>query len=94
MSELPKRKPLRLSEYDYSRAGMYFVTICTHARERQFGTVHAETMSLSPYGRVVQECRDAIPAHYPGVATDAFVIMPNHVHGLIQLTELVGARHA
>ncbi|HEX8245239.1 MAG TPA: transposase [Longimicrobium sp.] len=94
MSELQKRKTIRLAEYDYSRAGMYFVTICSHQREMLFGDVHQETISLSNFGRIVQECWDLIPAHYPGVATDAFVIMPNHVHGLIRLTGIVGARHA
>lgn len=90
MSDPPRRKPLRLPEYDYSTAGMYFVTICTHGRELLFGRVHAETVALSSYGLIVQECWDSIPQHYPGVRTDAFVIMPNHVHGLVQLTETAG----
>jgi REP element-mobilizing transposase RayT len=96
MPNLPNRKRLRLAEYDYSHAGMYFVTICTHRRELLFGTVHAQAISLTPAGCVVQQCWDEIPAHYPGVRTDAFVIMPNHIHGLIQLTGTgtVGARHA
>jgi len=83
------RRSLRLRGYDYSRAGAYFVTLCTRQRECLFGDVIDDAMVLNEHGRVVQAAWNALPTHYPRVDLDAFVVMPNHVHGVI----LVGAIH-
>jgi REP element-mobilizing transposase RayT len=81
----PERKILRLKGYDYSSPGSYFVTTCTQYREKLFGEVRDEKMFLSDAGKVVQICWQEIPEHYPGVHVDAFVVMPDHVHGIIAI---------
>ena len=89
------RHSIRLKGYDYTRPGAYFVTICTHERICLFGDVVNGKMELNEYGDIAQECWLAIPEHFANARLDAFVIMPNHVHGIIILTESsVGATHA
>lgn|GEM_PF-87594 len=79
------RRSVRLKGYDYAQAGAYFVTICTQNRGHMFGEVVNEEMRLNDAGRLVQSVWDGLPGHYPGVETDAFVIMPNHIHGIVVL---------
>ena len=81
-----RRKHPRITGFDYSRSGMYFVTVCTDRRLCLFGDVSEDAVHLSEIGRVGQACWGEIPGHYPGVATDAFVVMPNHVHGILDFT--------
>ncbi len=78
-----RRRSIRLPGYDYSRAGAYFVTICTRGRECLFGDVVDDRMCLTDAGRIVQETWERLPEHYPHVELDSFVVMPNHVHGII-----------
>jgi putative transposase len=85
-SDKPRRRSLRLPGYDYAQAGAYFVTICTQNRECLFGQIIDRGMQVNPYGMVVQSCWDDLPKHYRHVELDVFVIMPNHVHGIILLT--------
>lgn len=82
---LPQRCGLRLKGYDYSQEGAYFVTICTHGKECLFGEVIGSEMKVNELGRKVQEAWNDLPVHYPHIAMDAFVVMPNHVHGVIVL---------
>ncbi|MEI7899867.1 MAG: transposase [bacterium] len=87
-----QRRSIRLRGYDYSRQGAYFVTVCTEKRRRLFGTVVNGRMALNDAGRMVQTVWDELPAHYSGVATDAFVIMPDHIHCVVRLCgPVVGA---
>lgn len=79
------RRSIRLSGYDYTRAGAYFVTICTWGRACLFGNVIDETMQLNDVGRAVLMCWEQIPRHFPRVELDEFVVMPNHVHGILVL---------
>ncbi len=81
----PRRRSLRLPEYDYAQAGAYFVTICVQGRECVLGEVRDGVMQANDFGKIVQDCWYALPNHYPGVSLDAFVVMPNHVHGVIVL---------
>ena len=81
--KIHNRRSIRLQGYDYSQAGAYFVTICTHNRKCLFGDIADGEMWLNDAGRMVQAVWDEIPAHYPGIDIDAFVIMPNHIHGII-----------
>jgi putative transposase len=81
-----RRKAIRLPGYDYSQAGEYFVTMCVKDREHLFGRVDADRMVLNEFGEIVDWCWKDLPNHYPCVQTDAFVIMPNHVHGIIVIT--------
>ncbi len=89
------RRSIRLKGFDYTQVGAYFVTICTQHRECPFGEVVDGEMQVNVYGRIVQACWDAITMHFPFVAMDAFMVMPNHIHGIIVLNDRpVGARHA
>ncbi|HOE70085.1 MAG TPA: hypothetical protein PLE10_05420 [Brevefilum sp.] len=87
----PQRKSIRLQGYDYTQQGAYFITIGTYHREHLFGKIDQGEMDLSPIGLIVKEVWQSIPVHFSQANVDYFVIMPNHIHGII---ELVGARHA
>ena len=91
MRMLPKRKPLRLQGYDYAQNGAYYVTICTHHRACLFGNIINDEMVLNDAGQMVQQAWNDLPNHYLNVTLDAFVIMPNHVHGVVLIHDsLVG----
>jgi REP element-mobilizing transposase RayT len=78
-----ERKRIRLKSYDYSQDGYYFVTICAENREEWFGKVEKEEMILNQYGKIVNQCWDDLPNHYLNCSLDTFVIMPNHIQGII-----------
>lgn len=84
------RRSIRLRGYDYSQAGAYFVTIVAWRRECLLGEVVNGEMRLSRYGEIVQKWWEEIPAHFPNVELGTFVIMPNHVHGIIFIVERRG----
>jgi REP element-mobilizing transposase RayT len=75
----------RLKDFDYSRPGAYFVTICTQAKLPVFGTIINEKLALNTCGTITESCWLDIPRHYPNARLDEYVIMPNHVHGIIIL---------
>jgi putative transposase len=80
---LPRRKPLRLKGFDYAAAGWYFVTVCSHDRACLFGEIVADSVRLSDIGRVVEGCWLELSKYFAHIATDAFVVMPNHIHGIV-----------
>ena len=82
--ELPNRQSIRMKGWSYT-SGCYFVTINTHANQPLFGAVMNGRMVLSEAGRIAENCWREIPAHFPMVQLDEFVIMPNHMHGLLHL---------
>jgi len=82
------RRSIRLKGYDYSQPGGYFVTIVSWQRECLFGEIVDGRMELNQYGGIVQRWWNEIPNHFPNVETIAFVIMPNHVHGIIVITDI------
>ncbi len=82
-TDICQRKSIRLAEYDYSRAGAYFVTICTHERKCLFGEIADEKMILSWIGRIAESCWQEIPRHFEHVDLDYYIIMPNHLHGIL-----------
>lgn len=99
------RRTIRLAGYDYTNPGMYFVTICTWNSAPLLGAIVGRSVRLTGAGRIVRDCWFAIPRHFPYVAIDAFVIMPDHVHGIVMINATdphtgtnphanVGARHA
>jgi len=90
----PRRRSLRLPGYDYSQAGAYFITACTHNRAMLFGDVIDGVVRLSEMGAIVQQAWDDLPTHYHGIDLDAFIVMPNHVHGIIVLADQSERRHA
>lgn len=88
-----RRRPLRLRGYDYTRPGAYFVTICTHRRVCLFGRIVDGAIHPNAFGAIVDACWRTLPEHYPHVGLDAFVVMPNHVHGILVLAhDVVNSR--
>ena len=85
LNNLRQRKPTRQPGIDYSKPGFYFVTICTQEKEEILGKVVGEKMELNDLGRIVKECWLDLPDHYRCCRLHEFVIMPNHVHGIIEI---------
>jgi REP-associated tyrosine transposase len=82
-------KSARHPNWDYTDNAAYFVTICTKGRECYFGEIANGQMKLSDIGKIAFDCWMEIPKHFPFVKLDAFVIMPNHVHGIIIIDKSV-----
>ena len=82
---IPARRSIRLPGYDYSQIDQYFVTICTYEMRNVFGTIANGTVLLNVIGRTALDCWREIPDHFARVDLDAFVIMPNHVHGILTI---------
>ncbi len=89
--ELPSRRSIRLPGYDYGGLGAYYVTICTHRRACLFGTVESDAMRLSAAGRLASQHWEALPQRFPGLTLDAYVVMPNHLHGILVFSASAGA---
>ncbi len=98
--ELPKRKQNRLTEYDYSTAGAYFITICTHERRNILceivppennvvgaGVLDRPRVRICPHGVVAEKYIRQMDAYYDDLSVDAFVIMPNHIHLLLRISD-------
>jgi len=81
------RRSIRLKGYDYSRAGAYFLTMVTQGRECMFGQVVDGAMQLNRAGQMVTNAWTDLPARFPFVTVDEFVVMPNHLHAIIILTD-------
>jgi len=90
------RRSIRLHGYDYSRAGAYFVTICTRNRACLFGEIIDGEMVLDDSGAMVETVWNELPDRFPNIDLDAFIIMPNHIHGIIVLVgaPLVGTHYS
>jgi putative transposase len=78
----------RLQMYDYTQAGCYFVTLCVHRHQCVFGEVQGEEIHFNEIGTIAQRCWEEIPRHFPCVDLDSFVVMPNHIHGIIVIKDL------
>src|SRR5260221_5654540 len=81
------RRSIRLDGYDYAQEGAYFITICTHHREELFGEVQDGAMLLNANGHLVTEHWQKLPDFHLNLALDVFVVMPNHLHGILILSE-------
>lgn len=79
------RHSIRLEGYDYSRVGLYFVTLCLKNKEHLLGGVGSGVMVLSEIGKIAEKCWLEIPEHSPRVRLDEYVVMPNHIHGIIDI---------
>ena len=79
------RRSIRLKGYDYSQTGMYFITICTHNRVGMFGDIERGEMILNEYGEIIKFTWFDLKNHNVNVLLDCFVIMPNHVHGIVMM---------
>ncbi|HHT9135222.1 MAG TPA: transposase [Candidatus Avalokitesvara rifleensis] len=80
-----RRRSIRLKGYDYSQAGAYFITICVKDRKCLLGEVIDGEIILSAIGKIIEKCWVEIPKHFPHVQLDRYVIMPNHIHGIIEI---------
>ncbi len=87
-SKLSHRKSIRLKGHDYSQKGLYFITICCHEKKHLFGKIINKKMILNDAGIHAKKCWLEIPSHFTNVILHEYIIMPNHIHGII---ELVGA---
>ena len=96
MCDAPKRKPARLAEYDYSAPAAYFVTICTQDRQCILSDILVgeglapPVCRLTDTGRVVENEILSIPVRYPNVGIDKYVIMPNHIHMIVEIRAQAG----
>src|SRR5216684_6315025 len=87
-----RRRAIRLKDYDYKQAGAYFVTICTQERACLFGVIRDGKIWLNDAGRTIEQWWFELHHKFPMVETDEFVIMPNHFHGVVIITDVsVGA---
>ena len=95
--ELPKRKPTRLADYDYSTSGYYFVTICTHNRKNLFSNIVGQGLApaenkLCAFGKIAKQELCDLEKRYKTIKIDKYVIMPNHIHAIIVIkNETAGA---
>jgi putative transposase len=92
------RRSIRLREYNYSQPGAYFITIVSCQRKNIFGNIVDGEMILNQVGKIVEKIWLEISKHFPNTRCDIFVIMPNHIHGIIEIIEIVndgpvGATH-
>lgn len=86
--EIHHRKSIRLKGYDYSKAGDYFITICANNREHIFGRISEPgKMILSKKGEFINKIWQEIPNRFPNTELDIYIIMPNHIHGIIKINE-------
>jgi REP element-mobilizing transposase RayT len=84
------RRSIRLQGYDYSQPGIYFITLCTQNRECLFGEILNGEMRLNEFGKIAHQCWLEMPHHFPHIQLDEFVVMPDHIHGIIVLNNIVG----
>ena len=87
--DIHHRRSIRLKGYDYSSPGLYFITICTKDREHLFGEINNDKMVLNHAGLMVQTVWDEIPRYYHHFDIHEFVVMPNHIHGIIEIINTV-----
>jgi REP element-mobilizing transposase RayT len=83
------RRSIRLHGYDYSQEGIYFVTICVQNRECVFGEIINSNLELNEMGRMVQNVWLQINEKYKHISTDHFILMPDHLHGIIIINDLM-----
>jgi len=79
------RRSIRLQGYDYSREGLYFITLCCQHRKHLFGTISNGKMTLSPAGEIVKEEWEKTPRLRPNTKLHPYIIMPNHFHAILEI---------
>ena len=84
--QLHHRRSIRLPHYDYHKPGSYYVTICTHEKRCVFGAIKNNSACLNEPGQIAQRNWLALPQRFPTFEMDEYVIMPNHIHGIITIT--------
>lgn len=91
--EIHHRRSIRLKGYDYSQAGLYFITLCTQNSLHLFGEIASDEMVLNNAGIMIEKWWKELKNKFPNIELDEFVVMPNHFHGILQIinTHTVGA---
>ena len=94
--QLPKRKNMRLPEYDYSNSGYYFITICTVNRKNIFSEIVGQGLApaeikLTEIGKIAINQLFDLEKRYSNVKIDKYVIMPNHIHLILIIKSTAGA---
>jgi len=84
-NNMPHRRSVRLKSYDYTEAAAYFITICTHAKGAVFGRIDEGRMQMNECGRIADQRWRTLPDHHLNCELDYYVVMPNHVHGILVL---------
>lgn len=92
-SPRPNRRSIRLRGYDYASPGAYFVTLCTQDRLCLFGEISEGEMHLNEIGHMIKRWWLSIPRKFEHVDIDAYVIMPNHLHGIIVIKSMIERQH-
>ena len=98
MNKLPKRKPIRIENYDYSTPGAYFITICTANREKIFwegvgaDIIRPQNIPLSPIGKIAEQGILQMTDHYKNVTVDKYCVMPNHIHLILCIESDIDGR--
>jgi REP element-mobilizing transposase RayT len=82
-----KRHSIRLKGYDYAQVGAYFVTICTLGKESIFGEIHGTTVAPNQLSSIVSQSWEWLSHQYNYVISDSWVVMPNHTHSILIITE-------
>ena len=90
----PGHRSIRLKGYDYSSEGLYFITICSHEKRCVFGRIIEGRAVSSPVGLIIRDYWVAIPSHFTQTRLHAFVIMPNHLHGIVEICSKLGRSSA
>jgi REP element-mobilizing transposase RayT len=83
--DLPQRKSIRLQGFEYAQAGAYFVTICTQGKRCLLSSIVGKSVELTLAGEIVRAVWNSLPERFPRLVLDEFVIMPNHLHGVLGL---------
>jgi putative transposase len=86
-SSIPKRRSIRIPAFDYSQSGGYFVTICAFHKRCLFGEIENSCVRLNRLGDIATACWEEIPTHFPHITLADWVVMPNHLHGIVKIGE-------
>lgn len=89
--ELPERKVIRLKNYDYSKSGYYFVTICSYQRKNLLSEIEMDKVFPTDIGKVIESSFNNIPKIFIGVCIDQYIIMPNHIHAIWVIDNSTGS---
>ena len=90
MNDIPiliRRRSIRLKKYDYAQPGAYFITMVSYQRKNLFGQIIDGKMILNQVGKVVENIWHDIPKHFLNTCSDIYVIIPNHIHGIIEIID-------
>ena len=79
----PVRKSIRLAPHSYKQASAYFVTVCTHEKQCLLSSIDGQSVVLTNYGEIVRAAWLDLPSRFAGLALDEYIIMPNHLHGIL-----------